>query len=250
MPKGTARGTWAPCPSRYRGEAELEEGPVDLPPAERAGHGRPALACARSRDCVVLQVPPFLLDASLRQAPTGLTRKSAPGGFFKHAKCLRNEAKPPYITGPCCAGCTNAGRSRHPASRDTCTSLCVASAGRRRSGRFLLCVLKRPRMDFFNNLHSQPANAAFTASGTATALIRVSSSGYVATNTRVSLPSAKTLAPRRTVCLTTKVLRPHSTIVDSICRVSPKVADIRNFACASRSGTPMIPYLAFSCFQL
>src|SRR5216684_6722119 len=75
-----------------------------------------------------------------------------------------------------CAGCMNAGRFRHPASRDTCTSLCVASAGIRMSGRFLLCVLKRPRMDFFNNLHSQPANAAFTASGTATALIRVSSS--------------------------------------------------------------------------
>ncbi len=57
--------------------------------------------------------------------------------FFKHVKCLKNEAKQK----PCCAGCTNAGRSRHPASRDTCTSLCVASAGRRRSGRFLLCVL-------------------------------------------------------------------------------------------------------------
>src|SRR5713226_2869851 len=160
MPKGTARGTWAPCPSRYRGEAELEEGPVDLPPAERAGHGRPALACARSRDCVVLQVPPFLLDASLRQAPTGLTRKSAPGGFFKHAKCLKNEAKQK----PCCAGCTNAGRSRHPASRDTCTSLCVASAGRRRSGRFLLCVLKKAT----DGLFQQPVNKAmfFTAAHT------------------------------------------------------------------------------------
>src|SRR5713226_4576471 len=81
-----ARGTWASCPSRYR------------------------------------DVPPFLLDASLRQTPTGLTRKSAPGGFFKHVKCLKNEAKQK----PCCAGCTNA-----------------ASAGRRRSGRFLLCVLKK-----------------------------------------------------------------------------------------------------------
>src|SRR5229473_2845215 len=40
--------------------------------------------------------------------------------FFKHARCLKNEAKQK----PCCAGCTNA-----------------ASAGRRRSGRFLLCVL-------------------------------------------------------------------------------------------------------------
>ena len=40
---------WASCRSRYRGEAESEEGPVDLPPAERAGHGRPALAFKRSR---------------------------------------------------------------------------------------------------------------------------------------------------------------------------------------------------------
>src|SRR5229473_8570629 len=74
---------WASCRSRYRGEAESEEGPVDLPPAERAGHGRPAPAFKRSRKAQ--KVSPFLLGASLRLTPAGLTRKFAPGGFLLDA---------------------------------------------------------------------------------------------------------------------------------------------------------------------
>src|SRR5216684_8989178 len=43
--------------ARTRGEADQEEGPVDLPPAERVRHGRRTPAFERSRDCKAKKGP-------------------------------------------------------------------------------------------------------------------------------------------------------------------------------------------------